>query len=268
VLVLLTGSAVSVNWADEHVPAILHAWYPGQAGGTAVADVLFGDASPGGRLPVTFYRSVDQLPPFDDYDMKGRTYRYFEGEPLYPFGHGLSYASFTYDRLRLPARVPVGSPVELSVRVRNAGGMAADEVVQVYVTDREASGPVPRRALKAFRRLTLQAGERKTLRFTLTSRDFSLIGSDGQRIVEPGRSQIAVGGKQPGLVGTADAATTQVLTAEVELVGQGKNPRSGKELIGFEARFTVDRTQHDMGFMAGPLSKEVGFILSVEAGKE
>lgn len=219
VLVLLSGSAVSVNWADAHLPAILHAWYPGQAGGTAVAEVLFGDVSPGGRLPVTFYRSADQLPAFDDYAMKGRTYRYFEGEPLYPFGHGLSYARFTYDRLRLPDRVPAGSPVELSVRVGNAGGMVADEVVQVYVTDKEASGPVPRRALKAFRRVTLKPGERKTLRFALESRDFSLIGSDGRRIVEPGRFEIAVGGKQPGLVGTADAATTEVLTAEIELSG-------------------------------------------------
>jgi len=219
VLVLLSGSALAVGWADENLPAILHAWYPGEAGGTAVADVLFGDTSPGGRLPVTFYRSVDQLPPFEDYAMKGRTYRYFEGRPLYPFGHGLSYARFAYDRLRVPAKVPAGRPVEVSVRVRNEGDVPADEVVQLYVTDLEASAPVPRRALKAFRRVSLRAGESETVRFSLSERDLSVVGADGQRVVEPGRFQVAVGGKQPGLTGTADAATTQVLTAELELAG-------------------------------------------------
>ena len=222
VLVLLNGSALAVSWADAHVPAIVEAWYPGQAGGTAVADVLFGDTSPGGRLPVTFYRSVDQLPPFDDYAMKGRTYRYFEGKPLYPFGHGLSYARFSYDRLRVPAKGATGEPVEVSVRVRNSGAMVADEVVQVYVTDRDASAPVPGRALKAFRRLALKPGEARTVRFTLSARDLSLVGDDGRRIVEPGRFLVALGGKQPGLTGTADAATTQVLTAELEMTGDVK----------------------------------------------
>ena len=222
VLVLLSGSALAVSWADENVPAILHAWYPGQAGGAAVADVLFGDVSPGGRLPVTFYRSVEQLPPFDDYAMKERTYRYFTGQPLYPFGHGLSYARFTYDRLRVPKEAEVGRPIEVSVRVRNEGTMAADEVVQLYLTHLGPSAPAPLRALKAFRRVTLKPRERQTVRFALTDRDLSLVTVEGERVIRPGRLQVALGGKQPGLSGTADAATTAVVTAEVELTGEAR----------------------------------------------
>jgi beta-glucosidase len=222
VLVLLSGSALGVGWADDNVPAIVEAWYPGQAGGTAVADVLFGDANPGGRLPVTFYRSVGQLPPFEDYGMGGRTYRYFAGEPLYPFGHGLSYTRIAYAKLRAPRKAQVGAPVEVAVEVSNAGTVAGDEVVQLYVTDREASVPVPVRALKGFQRLTLRPGERRLVRFTLSERDFSLIAADGQRMVEPGFFAIAVGGKQPGLMGTADASTTAVLTAHLDLVGKAK----------------------------------------------
>ena len=216
VLVLMSGSALAVNWADEHVPAILQAWYPGQAGGAAVADVLFGDVSPAGRLPVTFYRSADELPPFEDYSMRNRTYRYFTGEPLYPFGHGLSYARFTYDRLQVPKRTRVGSPVEVSVRVRNEGPMVADEVVQVYVSHLEARGPAPLRALKAFRRVTLEPGERRTVRLALSERDLSLVGEDGLRVAGPGRVRISVGGMQPGVPGTG------ALAAEVQRTGGPK----------------------------------------------
>jgi len=222
VVVLLNGSALAVGWADQHVPAIVEAWYPGQAAGTAVADVLFGDVSPAGRLPVTFYRSIDQLPPFDDYAMKGRTYRYFAGAPLYPFGHGLGYSRFAYAKLALPKKAAVGAPVAVSVEVRNAGTMTADEVVQLYVSDVEASGPVPLRTLKGFRRVSLKPGEKRVVRFTLDERAFSLVGNDGRRVVEPGRFTVAVGGKQPGLPGTADAATTMVVTADLELVGATK----------------------------------------------
>jgi beta-glucosidase len=222
VLVLMSGSALAVEWADQHVPAIVQAWYGGQAAGTAVADALFGNVSPAGRLPVTFYRSVEQLPSFDDYAMKGRTYRYFTGQPLFPFGHGLSFAQFAYGKPSLPRKAAVGAPVTLSVEVRNDGGMEADEVVQVYVTDQQASGEVPLRALKGFQRVTLQPGEKRVVRFTLDERAFSLIGKDGQRVVEPGRFTVAVGGKQPGLSGTADAATTAVVTREIELTGTTK----------------------------------------------
>ncbi len=221
-LVLINGSALAVNWADEHVPAIVEAWYPGQAAGTAVADVLFGKASPAGRLPITFYRSLAQLPPFEDYAMKGRTYRYFAGEPLYPFGHGLSYSRFAYTKLRVPAKAAIGAPVVVSAELQNVGARAADEVVQLYVSDQKASGPAPLRALKGFERVSLKPGEKRLVRFTLDERAFSLVGPDGQRVVEPGRFTIALGGKQPGLKGTADAATTMVLTAEIELSGATK----------------------------------------------
>jgi beta-glucosidase len=163
VLVLLNGSAVAVTWARDHVPAIVELWYPGQAGGTALADVLFGDYNPGGRLPVTFYKSEDQLPPFDDYNMKGRTYRYFEGEPLYPFGYGLSYTTFTYRNLQVPDEAPEGKPVTVSVEVENSGKRAGDEVVQFYI-----KYPQVVRELQGFRRISLGAGERKTVAFTLT----------------------------------------------------------------------------------------------------
>ena len=222
VLVLLNGSPLTLGWADQNVPAIVEAWYGGQAAGTAVGEVLFGDASPAGRLPLTFYRSLDQLPPFDDYAMKGRTYRYFTGQPLYPFGHGLSYSRFEYARLAVPKKAAVGAPVAVSVEVRNAGAVAADEVVQLYVSHVEAAGEVPLRALKGFERVSLLPGEKRVVRFSLDDRALSLVGKDGRRVVAPGRLTIAVGGKQPGLSGTADAATTMVLTAGLDLAGAPK----------------------------------------------
>src|SRR5258708_36027343 len=133
VLVLLNGSAVAVNWARDHVPALVEAWYPGQAGGTAIVDVLFGDYNPAGRLPVTFYQSADQLPAFDDYSMKGRTYRYFQGVPLFEFGYGLSYTTFAYSRLDCPEQARPNHDGAVSVEVRNTGKVAGEEVVQLYV---------------------------------------------------------------------------------------------------------------------------------------
>jgi beta-glucosidase len=198
VLILMNGSALGVTWADEHVPAIVEAWYPGQAGGKALADVLFGDANPGGRLPVTFYKSVQDLPPFEDYAMEGHTYRYFRGEPLYPFGHGLSYTTFAYHNLRLSSkRLAPGDPLTVSVEVENTGARAGDEVVQVYLCDVEASVPVPIRQLVAFKRVRLDPGERRELRFVVAPDQFSLIDEKGNRTIEAGRFQIAVGGHQP-----------------------------------------------------------------------
>jgi beta-glucosidase len=173
VLVLLNGSAVAVNWARDHVPAIVELWYPGQAGGTALADVLFGDYNPAGRLPVTFYKSEDQLPVFDDYSMKGRTYRYFAGEPLYPFGYGLSYTSFSYSNLRAPEQAPAGSPIKVSVDVRNSGQRTGEEVVQMYI---KYPGVV--RELQGFERVSLTPGERRTVEFPLirpTSGDIQIL---------------------------------------------------------------------------------------------
>jgi len=198
VLVLLSGSALAVNWAAEHVPAIVEAWYPGQAGGDSIADVLFGDANPGGRLPVTFYRSVDDLPPFEDYRMEGRTYRYFRGEPLFPFGYGLSYTTFAYSDLRLSAEtIAPDETLTLSADVQNTGDRAGDEVVQLYVTDVAASVPVPIRGLQGFERVHLAPGEVKTVTFTLSPRQLSIIDDAGRRVVEPGEFQVAIGGRQP-----------------------------------------------------------------------
>jgi beta-glucosidase len=219
VLVLLNGSAVSIEWAREHVPAIVELWYPGQAGGTALADVLFGDYNPAGRLPVTFYKSVDQLPPFEDYSMKNRTYRYFDGEPLYPFGYGLSYTTFAYAKLNVPARAQTGSDVKVSVQVKNSGKRDGDEVVQLYVKHTGAPAPAPLRELKGFRRVHLRAGQSQTIEFTLGPRELSIVREDGRRVVAPGIVEIAVGGKQPGFKGAADAATTGVVAGRVELAG-------------------------------------------------
>ena len=196
VLVLMTGSALSVEWAQEHLPAILVAWYPGQRGGNAIADVLFGDANPGGRLPVTFYRSVQQLPPFADYDMKGRTYRYFTGEPLYPFGYGLSYTRFDYSDLQTTTSSPgAGDPFEVSVAVKNIGDRAGDEVVQLYVRAESASRPMPIEQLRGFTRVALQPGEQKRVRFRLRALDDFAYHDDARKAfaVEPGAYELRVG---------------------------------------------------------------------------
>ncbi len=219
VLVLLSGSPLAVPWAAEKLPAIVQLWYPGEEGGTALADVLFGDVDPGGRLPLTFYKSVEQLPPFTDYAMDGRTYRFFASEPLFPFGHGLSYTRFEYSALRLPPRLEVGSAVQVSVGVRNAGAREGDEVVQLYVTHLGAGTRVPIRSLQGLKRVHLEAGEQQTVSFALEPKQLAIVDDDGQVRLEPGRVLIAVGGKQPGFSGMADAPTTQVVTAETDLTG-------------------------------------------------
>ncbi|MFC1565156.1 glycoside hydrolase family 3 C-terminal domain-containing protein [candidate division KSB1 bacterium] len=218
ILVLLNGSALSINWADEKIPAIIEAWYPGQAAGSAIADVIFGDYNPSGRLPVTFYKSADHLPPFDDYDMEGRTYRYFKGEALYPFGHGLSYTRFSYNDLRLPETVDMNSrDFSVSVKVKNTGERAGGEIVQLYLTDIEASVPVPVRTLKAIRHILLEPGEEKTVEFKIKTEDLALFDKDFDRIIEPGLFEISVGGKQPGFSGNADAGSTEAVSGRLEV---------------------------------------------------
>jgi beta-glucosidase len=200
VLVLLSGSAIAVNWADQHCRAILEAWYPGQAGGRAVAEALFGDYNPGGRLPVSFYKSVNQLPPFEDYQMAGRTYRYFEDEVLYPFGYGLSYSSFEYSDLTLShERMEKPEMLRLSCAVRNTGHLTGDEVVQVYLRDEEASLPVPKRTLVGFKRIRLAPGAAEELTFEIKPRQFAFVDETGDWIIEPGRFTLFVGGGQPGM---------------------------------------------------------------------
>ena len=191
VVVLVNGSAVAINWAQDHVPAILEAWYPGQAGGTAIADVLFGDYNPAGRLPVTFYKSVAQLPDFTDYNMAGRTYRYMTDEPLYPFGHGLSYTRFLYDSLDIEFQ-PGRDSILIHAELTNIGGVAGDEVVQLYLRDLEASETRPNLELKGFARVHLDAGETKTVTFDLHVSLLSFY-KDGAYIVEPGEFDVLVG---------------------------------------------------------------------------
>ena len=197
VLVLMNGSALSVNWADQHVSAILEAWYPGGAGGTSVAEALAGDFSPSGKLPVTFYRSADQLPPFEDYAMQGRTYRYFSGEALYPFGYGLSYSTFAFSNLRFD-RTSLGAndDVAATVDVKNTGRLASDEVVQVYLAHRGVIG-APIRALAGFRRIHLLAGESKSVSIPIANRDLSVVSPDGIRKIVAGELHVWVGDGQP-----------------------------------------------------------------------
>jgi beta-glucosidase len=197
VLVLMNGSALSVTWADAHVPAILEAWYPGGQGGDAVARLLAGDVNPSGRLPVTVYRSVDDLPAFTDYAMAGRTYRYFDGPVLYPFGHGLSYTRWSYADLRSPRRVAAGATVEVSVEVANTGERAGEEVVQLYVARPEVAG-APIRALAGVQRVALAPGERRRISFRLAPDALSTVTADGERRVEPGPAELWIGGGQPG----------------------------------------------------------------------
>jgi beta-glucosidase len=196
VLVLTTGSALAVRWAQQNLPAIVLAWYPGQRGGDAVADVLFGDANPGGRLPVTFYQNVAQVPAFADYSMEGRTYRYLRGEPLYPFGYGLSYTRFDYSGLQLSKlRLGTRDTLQATVDVANVGARDGDEVVQMYVRDVEPTPASANRELRGFERVHLKAGERQSVRFTLVPvRDFAHYDEAQKALaVRPGEYEIEVG---------------------------------------------------------------------------
>jgi beta-glucosidase len=198
IVVLMNGSALSVNWASEHASAILDAWYSGEEGGTAIAQTLAGVNNPAGRLPVTFYTGVDQLPPFEDYAMKNRTYRYFSGTPLYPFGYGLSYSQFAYSNLKLSAdNLNAGDPLTVEADVKNLSDREGDEVVEVYLSfPKSPSAPI--RALRGFSRVHVAGGETQHLRFVLNARDLSEVKDNGDRVVAPGAYSISVGGGQPG----------------------------------------------------------------------
>jgi len=197
IVVLTSGSALTINWAQEHAAAILEAWYPGEEGGTAVADVLSGESNPAGRLPVTFYKSVAQLPPFTSYSMNGRTYRYLAEQPLYPFGYGLSFSSFHYSEGKItPDQVAPGTAVTASARVTNASSVAGDEVVELYLSHPGVDG-APIRALAGFARIHLAASASQTVSFTLHDRDLSLVDDNGVRRVVPGPVEVWIGGGQP-----------------------------------------------------------------------
>jgi len=213
VAVVLGGGPIDLSWAQEHCDAVLMAWYPGEAGGRAVGRVLFGDANPSGRLPVTFPMRLEDVPDFRDYSMKGRTYRYPGIEPLYRFGYGLSYTKFAYSNLK------IGKPdrrgrVLVTARVRNAGKRDGNEVAQLYVKDMEASVPVPVHHLEGFTRIRLPAGKSREVRFTLKREQFACRAEDGTAFIEPGSFRIFVGGGQPDDPAASGASGTLRLTAD------------------------------------------------------
>ncbi len=212
VLILQTGSALATPWESENLPALLNVWYGGQEIGSAVADVLFGDYNPAGRLPITFYKSDADLPDYHDYAMRGRTYRYFDKEPLYPFGYGLSYTSFRYSDLKAPRQIQTGKDLKISCNVTNTGERDGDEVVQLYVSHPRTYSVTPIRSLKGFKRIHLKKGESRKVEFSLTPRDLGLVNDAGRLIENPSRISLFIGGGQPG---HAEGAAT-----EVRLTGQ------------------------------------------------
>ncbi len=217
IVVLENGSALAVDWAQQHANAILEAWYPGEEGGTAIAETLSGDNDPAGRLPLTFYASLDQLPPFTDYSMQNRTYRYFTGKPLYPFGYGLSYTTFAYSNVKVPHTVEAGQPVPIEAEVKNTGSRAGDEVIEVYLTQPRGY-ETPIHELAAFQRIHLDAGASAHVGLTLNPRSIAQVDKDGNRIVAPGEYTVSIGSGQPG-----DASNIQ--TATFTVTGRKELPK-------------------------------------------
>ncbi|HEX4037087.1 MAG TPA: glycoside hydrolase family 3 C-terminal domain-containing protein [Acidobacteriaceae bacterium] len=215
IVVLQNGSALAVNWSADHAKAILEAWYPGEEGGTAIAETLAGDNNPAGRLPLTFYASLDQLPPFADYSMQNRTYRYFTGKPLYPFGYGLSYTTFAYSDVKLPHEVHAGDPVAVTAEVKNTGNRAGDEVVELYLTQPRAY-ETPSRELAAFKRIHLAAGATAHVGLTIEPRSLGQVDEQGNRIILPGDYAVSVGSGQPGDAPDVQSATFTI-TGKKEL---------------------------------------------------
>jgi beta-glucosidase len=218
VAVLQNGSALAVNWAAHNANAILEAWYPGEEGGTAIAETLAGDNNPAGRLPLTFYSSLSQIPPFEQYSMRGRTYRYFEGKPLYGFGFGLSYTSFEYSNLKVaPAEVKAGDAVTVEGDVKNTGARAGDEVVQLYLEQPKAF-ETPLRALAGFKRVHLKPGESAHVSLTIDPRSLGQVDEKGNRVIVPGEYTVSLAGAQP-----QDAASVQ--TGKFTVTGQAELPK-------------------------------------------
>jgi len=210
VVVLQNGSALAVNYAAEHAAAILEAWYPGEEGGTAIAETLAGNNNPAGRLPVTFYKSLAQLPPFDSYAMKGRTYRYMTDSPLYPFGYGLSYTTFSYGSVNpIASNVKAGDPIAIKGEVKNTGKVAGDDVVELYLAQ-PRTDVSPRIALAGFKRIHLAPHQATTVEFKLDPRTMSEVDADGNHVVMLGEYKVYFGGAQPQGADAAPAATFTV----------------------------------------------------------
>src|SRR5690606_1674377 len=213
IAVITGGSPMNLAEVHELADAVLLVWYPGQDGGTAVADIIFGKISPSGRLPITFPKSLDQLPPYEDYTMKGRTYKYMEQEPLYPFGYGLSYTKFTYSEPKISSvQVKKGDNVNVSVTVTNSGEVKSDEVVQLYISDVEASVDVPISQLYGIKRISLEPGASEEVSFEITPKMMELVNNDGERVLEPGEFKVHIGGSSPGKraveLGASELVTT------------------------------------------------------------
>jgi len=213
IAVITGGSPMNLAEVHELADAVLLVWYPGEEGGTAVADIVFGKISPSGRLPITFPKSLDQLPPYEDYTMKGRTYKYMEQEPLYPFGYGLSYTKFTYSEPKISSvQVKKGDNVNVSVTVTNSGEVKSDEVVQLYISDVEASVDVPISQLYGIKRISLEPGASEEVSFEITPKMMELVNNDGERVLEPGEFKVHIGGSSPGKraveLGASELVTT------------------------------------------------------------
>ncbi|HTT20145.1 MAG TPA: glycoside hydrolase family 3 C-terminal domain-containing protein [Candidatus Sulfotelmatobacter sp.] len=217
IVVLQNGSALAVNWAQQNANAILEAWYPGAEGGTAIAETLAGDNNPAGRLPLTFYSSLTQVPPFEEYSMRGRTYRYLSEKPLYGFGYGLSYTSFEYSSLKLPESVKAGNPVTVDGDVKNSGAMAGDEVVELYLTQPKAF-ETPLRALAGFKRIHLGPGESAHVSLTIDPRSLGQVDAKGNRVIVPGEYAVSLAGAQP-----QEAASVQ--TGKFSVSGKAELPK-------------------------------------------
>lgn len=220
ILVVTNGSPLALNWAQRNVDAIVEAWYPGEKGGIGIADVLFGDYNPAGRLPITFPKSNDDIPPIEDYRMEDRTYRYSRKNPLYPFGYGLSYSEFEYSNFSIASsELQVEDPLILSVEVKNVGPVKGDEVVQVYIQDLEASVKVPRWSLQGFQRIPLEPNQTETVQFKIKPRQLALISEEGKRVLEPGSFRVYIGGSQPDVV-SEKLTGKKILFKNFEVVGK------------------------------------------------
>jgi len=216
-VVLQNGSALAVNWAQEHANAIVEAWYPGEEGGTAIAQTLAGDNNPAGRLPLTFYSSLSQVPPFEEYSMRNRTFRYFSGQPLYEFGFGLSYTTFSYSNLKVGSSAKAGEPVSVEADVKNTGPVEGDEVVELYLTQPKAF-ETPLRVLAGFKRMHLEPGASAHVSLTIDPRSLGQVDAKGDRVIVPGEYTVSLGGAQPH-----GAASVQI--GKFNMTGRAVLPR-------------------------------------------
>ncbi len=217
VYINFSGSAIALNWEQDNVAAIVQAFYPGESGGAALVNALFGTVNFSGKLPVTFYKSLDDLPSFKDYSMKGRTYRYYNGVPLYPFGYGLSYTTFNYSNLNVPTTLYCGDSLKLSINITNSGKVEGDEVVQVYLAHSDSSLTVPLRSLIAFKKVHLKAGEKRRLSFTIKPELLSIIDDSYRKVILPGKIELSVGGGQSSVSSIAQNSVVNKLYFSKEI---------------------------------------------------